>query len=58
MKRLYSILLRHPQPSAMLLATDTLARRIWDVSPSISLEGKLDVSRYIACARSIELCQT
>ena len=45
-----SRLLRRPQPSAMLEATDTAARRIWDVIPKRSTGGNDSVWRYVAMA--------
>jgi hypothetical protein len=45
-----SRLLRRPQPSAMLDATDTAARRIWDVIPKRSTGGNDSVWRYVATA--------
>jgi hypothetical protein len=46
-----------PLPSAMLLATETAARRIWLVSPYISVAGNSRVQPYTSKVNAIDFCQ-
>jgi hypothetical protein len=46
-----------PYPSAILLATDTAARRSWDTNPNLSEEGKVLVRLYTQTQSLIADCQ-